>query len=767
MVWGVLALLLLGVAPAVAGHSVGHFPSYYPGEIRIETVDPAAAAKGLADGTLQTYVGEQPAFTGTVPAHVTRVTSLSSLVVLTFNPKVAAYASAEARCQSARAVAATLRDAQVQGFVYHPYPVTPYHADYLEHLDRAEATMRAIASTTPVGASFRIRATSRIAKAIAGARVALTDGAADVVLELVSVEALVADAGAQLGDRSGPPWVKEGWFQARRLLIPERGAARQDETDSDETYRRLMRGQYANLAERLTLERRLVDSMTRDCTRVVLGYTERAEHSNITFEHGVENIAVDSQQGLNAPVFVRTVKLKEYPWNGSLRLGVPARAESAWNPVAGFNDPTGRLIWAALGDPAMIPFPDNASWLPNRVHFEADVKHGQSGGFRLPADALRPEPGSGALKPVGSGQFASAKVVYEAMTSPYLDDSEATMADVIYPYVFTYRWGLAKDANDETYEPRLAAALNNIRDRLVGFKPLRVDRRVKAIAEGFELVQHVPVIEVYLKEAHGDDSQVAALTPPWSTVPWHLLALMEDAVLRGDAAFSKEEALRRGTGWLDLVRDEPLRTKMLERIAVFEREGFRPDALKGYVTVEEARKRWGALRAFAEKHGHLLVTNGPYRLKQWSADSVVLDAVREPSYPIGFGTFDRVANPPRALVRDAMHKDGKIIVKADAEFVVKAERDYRIVREPLTRKSSNRLFGLLVVSRYLLIRPDGTVMKADKMHWDEDDRFIIALPKGLAPGGYTVILAIFLDGNTINPHARMLRLRVDEKGVSH
>ena len=46
------------------------------------------------------------------------------------------------------------------------------------------------------------------------------------------------------------------------------------------------------------------------------------------------------------------------------------------------------------------------------------------------------------------------------------------------------------------------------------------------------------------------------MAPPWSTLPWHLLVLMEEAVERGWAAFSQAEAQRRGVDWLDLVRSE-------------------------------------------------------------------------------------------------------------------------------------------------------------------------------------------------------------------
>jgi hypothetical protein len=74
---------------------------------------------------------------------------------------------------------------------------------------------------------------------------------------------------------------------------------------------------------------------------------------------------------LNSPIFIRTVKLKDLPWNGWLRLGIKQRPVAAWNPLGGFSDDTGRLIWFALGDPALFPEPYNASWLLNRM---GDVK---------------------------------------------------------------------------------------------------------------------------------------------------------------------------------------------------------------------------------------------------------------------------------------------------------------------------------------------------------------------------------------------------------
>jgi hypothetical protein len=252
---------------------------------------------------------------------------------------------------------------------------------------------------------------------------------------------------------------------------------------------------------------------------------------------------------------------------------------------------------------------------------------------------------------------------------------------------------------------------------------------------------------------------VAVLAPPWSTVPWHLLALMEAAVDRGWAAFSFEEAKRRGVPWLDLVRDPSLTAKLRDLVSQFEREEYRPSALKELVSADEARARWRALGAFVEKSGHFLVANGPYRLKSWTREGVVLEAVREMTYPLGFGTFDRFVYPPEAVIEEVKQDERSILVRASADMTLKAGRGTMRVKEPLQRTTARGVYPLLVVSRYLLIDGAGKVLRLDKMHWREDGLFAVDLPQDLPPGDYTVALAIFLDGNTIEPSTRTLRIR--------
>jgi hypothetical protein len=351
------------------------------------------------------------------------------------------------------------------------------------------------------------------------------------------------------------------------------------------------------------------------------------------------------------------------------------------------------------------------------------------------------------------------------LASPFEDGSKLQAADLIYPFAFVYRWGSKAGAAESTHEPRLAATFSALRERLAGIRVVRVEKTKHAVAEGMDVLQESPIVEVYLKSTPGDERQMAALAAPWSTVPWHLLVLMEEAVLRGYAAFSEEEARRRKMPWLDLARDQALGAKLLNLVTQFERERYCPEPLKAFVSADEARVRWGSLRKFAETHGHFLVTNGPYRLKQWTPDSVVLQAVREITYPLGFGTFDRFVNPPRAIIEEVTQDSREITVSASAEMVQKMGRAYKLTKEPLTRTTMRGTSGLLVVSRYLLIGPDGVVINVDKMAWRDDGRFAINFQERLLPGEYTVLLAVFLDGNSLLPSTRVLHFRVGNAGA--
>src|SRR5207247_10535758 len=131
------------------------------------------------------------------------------------------------------------------------------------------------------------------------------------------------------------------------------------------------------------------------CGAAAAGYTVRREVLNNDYSAGVENVAGDSLTGLDATVFIRTVKLKDFPWNGWLTIGVPERPTAAWNPIAGFTDATGRLLWSGLSDGALFPEPYGGGLAETRVRLATTQT--PPGHPARPVDAIVPDAGTRTL----------------------------------------------------------------------------------------------------------------------------------------------------------------------------------------------------------------------------------------------------------------------------------------------------------------------------------------------------------------------------------
>jgi hypothetical protein len=724
-----LGLVGLAAVAAHAGHELSFYPSYYPQEIRIERHDAASAAARLRQNTLHAYVGADPFAGAPVPKPLETVESLAGYVVLTANPAEAAMQGAESRCGQMRALLSELRESSGR-YVFHPYPVTPYHGDYLQHADFVEVARARARLAGTSGRAPRLRAGGPEAeRLLGGSRVPPSTGAWDATLETTSLAEL-------LRHDDGAPWIKEGWLQAYRLL----GSAIADPARrraAEDIVRRLTTGDHGNPVERLNLERALLRRLTEGCERVVVGYLTRREVYNAEFSSGVENVAFDAHTGLDSPIFVRTAKLKDFPWNGWLTVGAPGTPTAAWNPVAGFTDPTGRLIWSALGDPAFFPAPRSTSWIGNRVTV---VSTGPA--TEVPKDALLPEPGTGILKPLGrAGTPAAVKITYRILASTFHDGTRMTPEDALYGLGFLYRWS-ARD-------PAVKAGAARLTEWLAGLRVVRTDATEREFGEvKFTVVTHT--VEVYGRHALADPLQTASVLAPWSPVPWTVLALADAAVDSRLAAFSADEARRLGVPWLDLVRDARVRRFLAWTVDNAAQVGFVPPALVGRVTADEAKARWTALKGFYEQRGHFLVTNGPYRLASWSDDAVVLEVVRDFTYPLGVGSYDRYSIPLRAYVRKAEAKGDRLEVHADVDVVQKFQREYAIVRESLAAQSAPLDARDMPVCRWIAVGPDASAVASGTAPYAGKGVYAVDLRALPGPGKYTLLVALYVRDNAVN-----------------
>jgi hypothetical protein len=381
-------------------------------------------------------------------------------------------------------------------------------------------------------------------------------------------------------------------------------------------------------------------------------------------------------------------------------------------------------------------------------------------GAEIPPDAVLPDHRGNALVAVGADKLARVKLTYKALGSAFHDGTVTNAADLLYAYLFAYRWG-GRRGDDSPYDPAVDATTAPLRRHLAAVRVTGVDSAANSFRVGdVNFVRQTITVEVYLNIAPDDADWNAAVAPPFSTLPWHLLALLEGAVERGWGAFSEAEARRRGIAWLDLVRSEELGAKLATLTQAYERAAFVPPALRGLVDAEEARGRWSALAAFYRTNHHFLVTNGPYRLKSWSADGVTLDAFRDLSYPLGVGSYDVYAIPRRGFITATSWRGGRLTLSGEIEVIDKFQRSYRLLRTPLASLQRVVAKRAAPECRYVVADASRRVVLAGVAPLGADGTFVIDFTGRLAPGRYAISALIAVNGNAMNADIARIPLTV-------
>ena len=213
-------------------------------------------------------------------------------------------------------------------------------------------------------------------------------------------------------------------------------------------------------------------------------------------------------------------------------------------------------------------------------------------------------------------------------------------------------------------------------------------------------------------------------------MPW------KKRVTRGIAAFPAAKRSAAALPWLDLVRDREV-SALAALVDEFRRQGYRPEALRQLVSEKQAQDRWDALARFYAEHGHFLVTNGPYQLASWTGESATQLVFRDPSYPLGVGTFDPYAIPLRAYVSSVRDRGDRIELKADVERVSTGQRSYEIERVALAQASHGAEIDDRPQCRYIIVDSKGNVVRAGTAALDKG-QFSIDVGRLGAPGRYTV-----------------------------
>lgn len=87
-------------------------------------------------------------------------------------------------------------------------------------------------------------------------------------------------------------------------------------------------------------------------------------------------------------------------------------------------------------------------------------------------------------------------------------------------------------------------------------------------------------------------------------------------------------------------------------------------------------------------------------------------------------------------------------------------RSYKITRQALQDAGQGALRGQKLDCHYLVLDTGGEVRLAGRGRLEKDGTFAINFRGKLPPGGYAVLITLYLNGNTVNPDIRRAELHI-------
>ena len=320
--------------------------------------------------------------------------------------------------------------------------------------------------------------------------------------------------------------------------------------------------------------------------------------------------------------------------NSSLDIGVKQIYQSPWNNVGGFTDTYSQNIYSAIVDGSTFTNPYTGDILPMRYQWTNVSTAGPLDKLKVAPDALLWNPTTQQWKNVGdNGTTAKSKVTYKILYSNWHNGIPMDKSDLLYSQYFLFEWGTNSGQNDRTIDPQYLSSAS------VG---IPYEKGIKFLSDD--------EVEYFSDFWHYDKNQIAGFAASsWPAQPWEITAATERLVTGGKLAYSKGEATAKNIDWLSLIIPQHANLIKTE-LQKMKDESFVPPALKGIVTVDEAKKRYDASIRWITNHNHAVISNGPFYLDSYNPSGriITIKAFRDPSYPFEQGHWSYFENPKLA-----------------------------------------------------------------------------------------------------------------------
>jgi peptide/nickel transport system substrate-binding protein len=421
----------------------------------------------------------------------------------------------------------------------------------------------------------------------------------------------------------------------------------------DELTQRIYSGEFNDQDERTSIIKDAMREGVNESVRIFLAskIDQYVVNENVD---GVINALGAGVPSRFTPINVRTD-------SGTLDVGVKQIYQAAWNPIGGLGDTYSNQIWLSITDPILTGHPFSGEMIPIRSSWNVET-NGIDSSVQVPNDAIKWNPDSKEWKEVGSEISAKSKITYDLKFNQWHHGPEMNMNDIIYSIYFLSEWGSERTEDDRTYDSDFSPQASQILNTLKG---------IRVIDEN--------TIEVYTDFWHFDSGEIASWGSAWSSMPWEIMASMEQIVVDGKSSFSRTESITKNINWLSLIiPNDANQVKM--QLNAFEENKHIPNALKQFNPQNGFQNiRYNSSQEWIDENNHAIISNGPFYLDRYSPDSrtIVIRSFDYGDYVFEQGKwkeFEDVKFPSINSVEFAQ----PYVLGSDKEILVSAENSSEI-----------------------------------------------------------------------------------------
>ena len=374
---------------------------------------------------------------------------------------------------------------------------------------------------------------------------------------------------------------------------------------------------FASAEERISLIEQATKEGIKESVRIFLA---------TKIDQYVANEKIDgiiNALGAGVPTRFTTINAKSD--NDSLVIGVKQIYQGAWNPIGGFSDVYSNQIWLNLFDPGVFSHPFTGKMIPIRTEWQVE-NFGKDQKISVPEDAVIWDIETQRWKSVGTDVNAVSKITYDLIFGDWHNGEKMDMSDVLHSLYFLLEWGSEPHENDKTYDSEYSAQAMQNAKTLIGIKPIDEN-----------------TIEVYVDYWHFDEAEIASWAAPWSSMPWEVVAAMEEAVIDGKTSFSRSSSISKSVKWISLI--VPNDAEMIrQHITEFKESGYVPPSLQNSQHGSEYfESRYNASIDWIEENDHAVISNGPFYLDNYSPESrtITIKAFDSDGYPFKAGKWEK------------------------------------------------------------------------------------------------------------------------------